>query len=503
MKISHILPAFLLLASFANAQEQLDQLFPSDPAVAAEFGNAVAIVGDLAIVGNSKWSGNGLTAAGAAYIYRRTAGTWALEAQLFAPIQEDMDHFGTSVAIYNDVAVVGAPDFPYSGFSGTGRAWVYRLNAGTWTSEQELVPNNATWDDTCGSQIAISGTTIAVSNSSADSISVYDYAAGSWTETGMVTSPSTSSAFGTGFVLKGTTMVVGSAGETVNGFLNAGAVHVFERSGNSWLDVATLTDPIPNDEDYFGLSVGFDQDVIVAGVPWDNFDFFLKSGKAHVFRKVQGTWQHEARLEPSRPSTGSEFGRIVAVSGDRILTSSYADHVAGSQNGGASYAFRWDGAQWLGGAPFYPADSASLPGFGRAAALDGNTAIVGNLQHALGYYFVGSAIVWDLSAGFRLEVNPTMPESDNFSQWSLRGGAANSPAWLAYSLHGLGNVFVAQLNVELGIANPNQAGPNITLNALGEGVWNLYLPPQALFRTVWWQAVQMGNASNVLATYVR
>jgi hypothetical protein len=444
-----------------------------------------------------------LTATGAAYIYRRTAGTWTLEAQLLAPVQKDLDHFGSAVAISADVAVVGAPDFPYSGFSGTGRAWVYRYQAGSWTLEQELIPNNATWDDACGGRVSISGNSIAVSNNSAQSISIFDFTAGSWTETGSVTSPGTSTAFGTGFVLQGNTMVVGSAGETVQGLLHAGAVHVFERNGNSWLDVATLTAPVPNDEDYFGLSVGFDQDVIVAGVPLDNFDNFPNSGKAHVFRKVLGTWQHEARLEPSRPSTGGEFGRMVAVSGDRILTNSFEDHVAGSSNGGAAYAFRWNGAQWLGGAPFYPNDPASLAGFGRAAALEGNTAIVCNMQHALGYYFVGSAIVWDLDAGFRLQVNPAMPQADNFSLWSLRGGAANSPAWLAYGLNGLGNVWVAQLNVELGIANPTQARPSIVLNSLGEGAWNLYLPPQALFHTVWWQAVQMGSASNVLATYVR
>jgi len=499
---SVLLICWLSNAAYASAQQLSDKLFPSDPQNNSEFATSIAIQGDLAIVGASKQSENGLTSAGAAYIYRRTAGIWNFEAKLVAPVRGDLDLFGTSVSIHGDVAVVGAPDWGFGAFSGTGRAWVFRNNAGSWAVEQEIVPSNGTLYDSCGGRVAVWGNTLAVSNSSAATATIFDFNAGTWTESTTLSSPGGGGTFPSGLVMKNNTLVGGDPWQNVGGILHAGGVHVFERSGGVWTHQQELTAPLPNDEEFFGSSVGYDQDVIVVGVPADDFDFYVEAGKAHVYRKVAGTWQYDSRLEPSLPRSYASFGRSVAVSGHRIVTASVSDSVSHVNSGGAAYAFEWDGTNWIGGAPFFPAVSAFNPGFGMSAALDGDTAMVGNYEHALGVPYLGAATVWDLSSGFRLRINEVRPESDNFSTWSVRGGAANSPAWLAYSLSGFGSTVIAPLNVILGLANPTQAGSNISLNNNGEGSWTLYVPPQAQGFTVWFQALQANSISNVLGTLI-
>lgn len=489
-------------ATQASAQELTQKLFPSDPQNNSEFATSIAIEGDVAIVGATKQFENGITGAGAAYIYRNIGGIWSFEAKLVAAVRGDLDLFGSSVSIHGDVAIVGAPDWGFGAFSGTGRAWVYRHNAGTWTLEQELVPSNGTLYDSCGARVAVWGDTLAVSNSSADTVTIFDYSGGTWSETTTLSSPAAGGSFPSGLVMKNNTLVAGDSWQSVGGLLHAGGVHVFERIGGVWTHQQEITAPIPNDEEFFGDSVGFDQDVIVVGVPNDDFDFYVQAGKAHVYRKVGGTWQHEARLEPSLPRAYAGFGRIVAVSGNRIVTASSYDSVSHINSGGAAYAYEWDGNTWIGGDPFYPAVSASNPGFGMSAALGGDTAMVGNYEHALGVPYLGAATVWDLSSGFRLRINEVRPEADNFSTWSVRGGQANSTAWLAYSLSGHGSTLIAPLNVTLGLANPSQAGSSISLNNNGEGSWNLYIPVQAQGFTVWFQALQANSISNVLGTLV-
>ena len=503
MKLLHILTALFLLAAAANAQQLEQQLFPGDPESFSDFGNAMDINGDVAIIGASTKNENGFNYAGAAYIFRRTPTGWVQEAKLMATAPEIHDNFGTSVAIEGDVAVVGAPDFPYSSFTGSGRAWIYRRSNGVWALEQVVIPSNGGVDDGCGRLVALSGNTLAVSNSGNDTISMYEYAAGTWTETSSLSTPPTAYIFPTDLVLQGDRLAAGSSWETVNGLLRAGAVRIFERNGATWQLAQVVTDPIPNDENYFGTSIAMDQGVLAVGVPEDNYENFSDAGVVQVFRHNGNDYQFEAKLNPSLPMQYGNFGSELAVSGDRLISSSTRDSVSGFNFGGAAYSYQWNGIEWIGGAAFLPQPFSGQTGYGYNVAIDGDTAMVSNWQDAFGFTGVGSAFVWDMSSGFRLQVTPTLPEADNNALWRVRGGAPNAPAWLAYSLTGLGSLYFAPLNVTLGLSNPQQAGNNIVLNANGEGQWDLYLPPAAQNHTVYFQTVQMGSASNVLSTFIR
>jgi hypothetical protein len=74
----------------------------------AGFGASVSLSGTRLVVGSPQDS-RGALGSGAAYVYELVGGEWVLRGSLFAPEPRAGDAFGTAVAIDGDLIVVGAP----------------------------------------------------------------------------------------------------------------------------------------------------------------------------------------------------------------------------------------------------------------------------------------------------------------------------------------------------------------------------------------------------------
>jgi hypothetical protein len=86
---------------------ELDKLSASDKVSGDQFGAAVDISGDLVIVGAPYHDDSGSNS-GSAYIFRYSGGTWLQEAELLASDGVLNDNFGNAVSIDGDTAMVGA-----------------------------------------------------------------------------------------------------------------------------------------------------------------------------------------------------------------------------------------------------------------------------------------------------------------------------------------------------------------------------------------------------------
>jgi len=152
------------------------------------FGRGVAISGDVIVVGapgedsnaigiNAGAAGesnNGAAGAGAAYVFRRTAGVWAQEAYVKASNSEAGDGLGISVAISGDLFGAGAEgeDSVATGVDGaqtngaddSGAVYVFRFATGAWAQAAYLKASNSEAGDFLGSgeTLAISGDTLVV-----------------------------------------------------------------------------------------------------------------------------------------------------------------------------------------------------------------------------------------------------------------------------------------------------------------------------------------------------
>ena len=159
------LAALAALGGLVRGEDALEvtKLLASDGAAHDYFGT-VAVDGPVAIVGaegENDWQG-------AAYTYKKGGdGAWGETAKLVADDGAARAYFGHAVAISGDVAVVGA----IGNDEFTGAAYVYRTVDGgdTWTQEAKLLASDYAAGAQFGTSVAIDGDAIVVGAPRADS----------------------------------------------------------------------------------------------------------------------------------------------------------------------------------------------------------------------------------------------------------------------------------------------------------------------------------------------
>jgi hypothetical protein len=117
-----------LFCSLAQAQNlnEIQKLLASDGAANDLFGYSASISGDYAVVGAFYDDDNG-GRSGSAYVFERNAvGTWGQVARLLPTDGASLDNFGVAVSISGDYAVVGAYADDDNGLS-SGSAYVFEL----------------------------------------------------------------------------------------------------------------------------------------------------------------------------------------------------------------------------------------------------------------------------------------------------------------------------------------------------------------------------------------
>ncbi|MBI4717800.1 MAG: hypothetical protein HY763_08360 [Planctomycetes bacterium] len=131
------------------------QLFAPDGAPSDSFGAAVALDGDMLLVGADGDDFSGTNNAGSVCAFHRTAAGWSLEAQLTAPVPQPGGSFGHSVSLSSDLAVIGAYGTDLTGDADAGAAFAFRRVATGWAFETELSAPDAAAGDHFGVAVAV------------------------------------------------------------------------------------------------------------------------------------------------------------------------------------------------------------------------------------------------------------------------------------------------------------------------------------------------------------
>ena len=354
------------------------------------FGGSVSLYGDTALVGAPY--------EGAAYVFVRTGGVWTLQQRLTPPAdaqQFQPELFGTTVSLYGDTAVVGAPyHVPSSGQPGA--AFVFVRNGTTWTLQQELLPPDTTQFQVFGRSVSISGDTVVVGAPLASTAGgvpvgaayVFVRTGTSWTEEQqlMASDGADSDLFGTSVAIDGDTALVGAFEHSVAA-VRSGSAYVFTRSGSTWTEQQELTPSDGGQEDWFGQTVALSGDTAVVGASREETPGNLDKGAAYVFSRSGTAWSQQQKLQASDGASGDNFGISVSVSVDTAVIRS-----AQSASANSAYVFVRSGAVW--------SEQQKLPmpaqGGAVSAAVFGDTAILGDPTAAApeGYSDTGLALVF-------------------------------------------------------------------------------------------------------------
>ncbi len=364
-----------------------------------EFGNAVAIDGNSALVAAVEEDANG-NRSGAAYLFQRNAGgtnQWAEVAKLTASDAQAEDFFGISVALDGGVAVVGAHQEDSAG-SNAGAAYVFERNAGgtnQWGEVKKLTASDPQAEAAFGQSVGVDGDVILAGAPERDAVAdqsgavyVFERHAGGsneWGEAARLT-PSDAEAFdlfGEAVAVAGDVVVAGASLEDEGGF-KAGAAYVFERGAggpNQWEETQKLLASDADELDLFGATVAAAGDAVLVGAPEEG-EAGSGAGAAYVFERNAGgtnAWGEVRKLLAADTEGGDEFSSGVALEGDTAVIGARFEDAAGT-SAGAAYVFRRNAGgtnHWGQFRTLRASDAQVGDLFGSAVGVDGNTVLVG------------------------------------------------------------------------------------------------------------------------------
>ena len=124
------------------------------------FGKSVAVSGDIAVIGAYNADGT-VARSGSAYVYARSGTTWTQQAKLTASDGMAYDSFGEAVAVSGDIAVVGARSADGT-VPDSGAAYTYSRTGSTWTQLKKLSASDGAVSDYFGQSVAAAGDTVVV-----------------------------------------------------------------------------------------------------------------------------------------------------------------------------------------------------------------------------------------------------------------------------------------------------------------------------------------------------
>lgn len=350
-----------------------------DAATTDAFGHAVAIDGDVAVVGAPNDDDNG-SDSGSAYVFERSGGVWALAAKVRASDGAPQDKFGWAVGVSGNTVVVGAP-LNSAVFFRAGAVYVFEKSLRGWVQTAKLNSSKDDIDNRLGSSVAIDRDRIVAGIPYDRFFGVQSGAAvvfarlggGGWTEEAYLRAAdgALGDLFGTQVAISKVNVVVGAPFEDAAG-LNSGSAYVFSFASGTWLQQQKLVASDGAPGDLLGSSVALDGDTAVVGAPLDD-DGGNNSGSAYAF--AGAVWAQQAKLVAPDAAADDLFGHSVGISGQTAVVGAYADDDHGSGSGSAS-AFVRDAA-WTHSAKLTASDAATSSFFGWSAAISGDTAIIG------------------------------------------------------------------------------------------------------------------------------
>ena len=292
---------------------------------------------------------------GASYVFVRKGGAWTQQAALRRAAHEEAKWVrardGSAVAIEGDVAVVGAPAY----VNNCGIAWAYTRKGESWSNPFELYPTNHNTEEGNGTSVAISGDTILfgaplwrTNNGRWWSVGVvfaFIRKGDQWVQQGGEITPANrraDSRFGASVALDGDTALVGEpmhnppTAHLVANDDGRGAAYIFVRKGGAWMEQARLAPKDSSVGDLFGESVALSGNYALIGAP-ANPSRGEKAGAVYLFERRGEKWLEVTQWVAGDGGDDDAFGTAVALRGKTALIGSPQGRNEASVRCGAAY----------------------------------------------------------------------------------------------------------------------------------------------------------------------
>jgi fibronectin type 3 domain-containing protein len=259
--------------------------------------------------------GPGISQSGTVYTYRRTGTTWANDVYFKASNPSLADEFGEVVAVSGDAHTLTAGAVTEGGGSGgingdqtnltvpqSGAVYVFSDASGAWAQQAYIKEDAPHSGDSFGGSLSLSadGNTLAasapqdssnatgingnsadISANAAGAAYIFLRSAGIWQKQAYIKASNTDAfdrfGYSVGLTSDGSTLIVGANGESSaavgvggnqsdNSLTGVGAAYLFQRSGTQWSQKSYLKPPMPAANEYFGVAVGINGDGSITAI---------------------------------------------------------------------------------------------------------------------------------------------------------------------------------------------------------------------------------------------
>lgn len=174
----------------------------------------------------------------------------------------------------------------------------------------------------------------------------------------------------------------------------SGAVYLFARHGDDWVQQAYIKGLANGSGQQFGRALALSGDTLAVGAPFDGHggsgidpapagESSPDSGAVHIFRFRDGVWEREAYIKAGDAESGALFGYSVALRGDVLAVGAYLEDAALEEPGGALtdsgavHVFQRRDGVWHPAGHLLPSQPQRGAGFGYSIALSTDTLAVG------------------------------------------------------------------------------------------------------------------------------
>jgi len=307
------------------------------PGDGARFGASIALDGTTAIVGADAATVSGRPGQGAAYVFRRNGASWTQVAKLAAADGAPGDNFGNAVALSGNMALVGAHKAHVNG-QPRGAAYLFEAADGAWTQVQKIKGVDTRDNDGFGYRVAFSDASLIVSAQLGNldfpgALYFFRKADGVWQQRQKLVGEAYSN-LGASLAARGNRLVAGAP------TLDAeGVVHVYAELDGSWRRTHTIRTPEGEPFANFGYAVGLTDAAIVASANAATVGGQSWAGAGYVFTESDGDWHYARKLVASDAAANDSLGSTAAVDGTTVLLASAAASPGGSFLQGMGYFF--------------------------------------------------------------------------------------------------------------------------------------------------------------------
>jgi PKD repeat protein len=317
------------------------RILASDGALNDYFGTSVSISSDYAIVGAPFDDDKGHQS-GSAYIFEKSGNSWNEVAKLTASDGAASDSFGQSVSISANYIIVGAPEQGYTNQPETARAgsaYIFENSGNGWNQVAKLTASDGAASDSFGQSVSISGGYAIIGARYDDEKKgcayIFEKSGNGWNQVAKLTASDGAPLnwFGSSVSISGDDAIVSALYDDDKGTIS-GSAYIFEKSGNSWNQVTKLTASDGVAYDFFGWSVSISGGYAIVGARYDD-DKGSESGSAYIFEKSGNSWNQVAKLTASDGAANNCFGSSVSIFAGYAIVGANEDDDYGWTSGSA------------------------------------------------------------------------------------------------------------------------------------------------------------------------